>query len=468
MADELDPRLEARLREALHADGDALPLLIREQDVLRARRRRRGRRLAVPASLLGAAAMVAILVAVGALRVGEPTDVGATPSPSPSPSERPLASYEELLGLIGPGATAALQGEGKTPGGAGGAVETDLGTVLVTPTLKLAVSCLGGELTVALRANGEDFGTHRIHCSLQRPFPSTVDPFAATPAVEARVVVIAPKGMRWRIAVADPFESDPSPDPSTSQLPVFVRPSPGSGETPLTWLEVGLGSPEMETGLAVPDGTDEILVTGRCAGEGELRLEIDGVRGDYPCAAIGGEVFIPDNTWLDIRASATGSAYFAISIVARDLERVEGVAWIPPALTLEGSPVSGTAASRTAYAGCGLSWQPASGGGFVDDCGPSWQPIGAALRVAPGTTVSLSLANGWAIEDVAGSIAAQDQVLARGRNPESQPFVLRKTADGFDFQAPEPGDWSLRLTVSGGKDGDRFRVPYYARVIVTP
>ena len=123
MADELDPRLEVRLRAALHADGDALPLLIREQDVLRARRRRRGRRLAVPASLLGAAAIVAVLVATGVLGRGEPADVGATPSPSPSPSEVPLASYEELLGLIGPGASAAIQGEGETPGSVRWAVD---------------------------------------------------------------------------------------------------------------------------------------------------------------------------------------------------------------------------------------------------------------------------------------------------------------------------------------------------------
>lgn len=460
MADELDPRLEARLREALHADGDALPLLIREQDVLRARRRRRGRRLAVPASLLGAAAIVAVLVATGVLGRGEPADVGATPSPSPSPSERPLASYEDLLGLIGPGASAAIQGEGGTPGSAGEPVETDLGSVLITQTLKLAVSCLGGDLTVAIRANGEDLGTHLIHCSLQGPFASTVNPFAATPAVEARVVVIAPKGMRWRIAVADPFEGDP--------FPVTVLPSPGSGETPLVWIEVGLGSADVDTGVAVPDGTDEILVTGRCAGEGELRLEIDGVRDDYPCATIAA-IFVPDNTWLDIRASATGSAHFTVTIVARDLERIAGVVWIPPVLTLAGRDAAvADIVQATGYPGCGWSWQPASGGGFGDDCGPSWQPIAASLRVVPGTTISLSLADGWVIEDVVGAITAQDQVLPRGRNPESQPFALRRTADGFAFEAPGVGDWSLRLTVSGGKDGDRFAVPYYARIIVAP
>ena len=33
MADELDARLEARLREALRLEADSLPLLVREQDV---------------------------------------------------------------------------------------------------------------------------------------------------------------------------------------------------------------------------------------------------------------------------------------------------------------------------------------------------------------------------------------------------------------------------------------------------
>lgn len=325
MADELDPRLEARLREALHAEGDALPLRIREQDVLRARNRRRARRWGVPASLLAAAAVVAVLVATGVLGRGDPTGVGGSPSPSPAPSERPLASYEDLLAVIGPVASAALQGEGETPGDAGGSVETDLGPVLVTPTLKLAASCLGGELTVLLRADGAELGSHHVGCSLQGPFASTIDPFAATPAVEARVVVIAPKGMRWRIVVADPFTDGSSPNPSASTGPGIVRPSPGSGETPLVWFELD-ALRAIDTGVAVPDGTDEILVAGQCAGEGETTIEIDGVRAVYPCANFGPVVFVPDNTWLDIRASATGSALFAIQVSARDLERFDGAA----------------------------------------------------------------------------------------------------------------------------------------------
>lgn len=463
MADELDPRLEASLRKALHAEAESIPLLLREQDILRERRLRRGRRLAVPASLLGAAAVVAVLVATGVLGRGDPTGVGASPSPSRSPSQHPLASYEDLLSLIGPGAAAALQGEGETPSDAGEAVETDLGSVLITPSLRLAASCIGGALTVVFRTDVEELGTHRIGCSLQGPVAGSVDPFAATPAVEAHVVVIAPKGMRWRVAVADPFAGDPS----ASQGPVIERPSPGSGETPLVWMEVDV-TKDGSAGVAVPPGTDEIVITGQCAGEGELALEIDGVLASYRCDPIDRDVFVPDNTWLDIHASVTGSVLFSLQVSARDLEHVDGVAWIPPVLTLAAPQADGTAGSRAGYAGCGLTWSPKNGRGFSDDCGPSWQPVGGALNLAPGTTVALSLADGWAIEEVDGAIAIQDQVLTSGRDPEIRPLALRKTTDGFAFGAPGAGDWSIRLTITGERRGDRFQVPYYARVLAVP
>ena len=86
MADELDPRLEASLRAALHHEADQLPLLIRSEDIERARRRRGGRRFALPASLLGLAAVLAILVATGGIGRLLQGNVAASPSPLRSPN----------------------------------------------------------------------------------------------------------------------------------------------------------------------------------------------------------------------------------------------------------------------------------------------------------------------------------------------------------------------------------------------
>ena len=64
MADELDPRLEASLRAALHHEADQLPLLVRVEDIERARRQRGRRRLALPASLLAGGGFLVLCDAV--------------------------------------------------------------------------------------------------------------------------------------------------------------------------------------------------------------------------------------------------------------------------------------------------------------------------------------------------------------------------------------------------------------------
>ncbi len=199
MADELDPRLESRLRLALHAEADGLPLLVREQDVEQARRDRRNRRLAVPAALLGAAAVLAILVAGGMFSFGNPSGVGS--SPSPTATVRPLATYDELVSLLGPGDTVLAQGEDERPAGAAATVaETDLGVIPPTDRLAIAVSCLVGSIDIVLRSQGNDIGTIRSNCSI-KPYAGTYPGVTETDG-SVHLLVRASEGVRWRLVVA--------------------------------------------------------------------------------------------------------------------------------------------------------------------------------------------------------------------------------------------------------------------------
>jgi hypothetical protein len=120
------------------------------------------------------------------------------------------------------------------------------------------------------------------------------------------------------------------------------------------------------------------------------------------------------------------------------------------------------------FIGCGLSWTPKGGaGGFGDECGPSWQPIAAALRQRAGTSVSLALGGGWEITGIDASLAANDEILP-SQDPASTPLEVRRERGGYAFDVPGPGDWGVRLSVTGEQDGESFSVPYYTRVIVEP
>jgi hypothetical protein len=90
-----------------------------------------------------------------------------------------------------------------------------------------------------------------------------------------------------------------------------------------------------------------------------------------------------------------------------------------------------------------------------------------ALAQRVGTSVTLALDGGWAITDVQAEVAANAEIQPSGRSPLAQAWVVTRAADGtFALAVPAPGDWGVKLLVSGERDGDRFQVPYYARVIV--
>jgi hypothetical protein len=212
MADELDPTLEAKLRVALRSEADALPLLVRPEDVDRRRSARRRRPRAVAASLLGVAAVLAILVGTGAIGRLSPAGPGA--SPSPSQTARPLESFATLVALLSSGDTPLLQGEQASATDPGtGQGEVDLGVLPPAVHLKFALECLGGSLDIVIRHGDTDLGTHHTDCAL-RPFVvQTPDPtlFGHAPYDGTEhVFVRAAGGVRWRIVVAATLEPGPS------------------------------------------------------------------------------------------------------------------------------------------------------------------------------------------------------------------------------------------------------------------
>ena len=202
MADELDARLEARLREALRLEADSLPLLVREQDVAAALRRRRVRRWGTPVSVVAATAIVALLIAGGGAAL---LGLGGAPSPSPSPAPPPLASYEQLLDLVGSSSTALLRGELVEAGPE--AAETDLGTLPMADSLAVGISCLGGSIDLVVVRGSTVVGTSQAGCSL-RPYVMQI-PTRAPQQGSAlfdgteHVFVRSPAGVRWRVVIAD-------------------------------------------------------------------------------------------------------------------------------------------------------------------------------------------------------------------------------------------------------------------------
>jgi len=201
MTDELDPRLEQQLRDALHHEADALPLLVRTEDVQRSRQRRSRRRLAIPASLLAAAAVVVVVVASGVLTRFGNGDVAVTPSATAATTERPLVGYDRLAAMLG-GATPDLRGEHPAADPAGTPVTVELGTLRAPGTVHYAIDCVGGYVTVTFDDGGGNSGTVRVNCARQ-PYtseaPGSPDPL--------RVKVTSEAAVRWRIVMIATVEA---------------------------------------------------------------------------------------------------------------------------------------------------------------------------------------------------------------------------------------------------------------------
>jgi hypothetical protein len=389
-------------------------------------------------------------------------------SPQPSAAGFVLDSFAELERALLEGTNRQQilgRAELTDPVDVTGVLTTTIATIPATQFLNVALSCSGGDFGIyvlpagidAARTDQRMFGLES-QCSDHSRLITDGNTYDAP----VEVVIQTTGPVAWRTVVGGwpPASARPTAPPPAGRQ---------EGETRLVQIDVQAGAPEKERTATIPAGTDVLYLTAPCAGEGTLEIEIDGVAASYACGAIGIETFIPDaSNQLIVRAGATGTAAFAVRVGAVDWEAARPGAWRPPTLRLSGpDQTAGDIVTLTAFPGCGWSWQPRDGGGSSTDCGPSWQPMAARLSQDPGTQVILRLGGGWTITDIAVDIARNQDILASGRAPSSQPWTVRAAGnEPFVMDVPSPGDWGVRLLVSGERNGDRFQVPYYARIVV--
>jgi len=472
MADELDPRLEARLRDALRAEADALPLTVSEGDVLRERDRRRHRRWALPASLLGAAAVVTLLVVGGALWRATPDEVAASlaPSPSPSASPRPLATYDELARILDESLvvpwTVAAQGEGPAADAGDGKITTVLGTVGVYQFIDYALDCTGGDIEIRVMSGDTAGFGYKGACD-QHPILITDGAGSADP--DSRVEVVATKDVRWRVIVEEsaPASGEPSVPPS---VPPSLPPVPALGfDSTLRGALRGSAGPSDVTTIDAPIAPGStIAIAFACAGGGLVHLTVDGVAEDAACVASNILEFVPgggDRSVVMISADQD---------VLLDLEfrsytpAQKGESFTPPVATL--SSGSGT---TTGVKACGGALTLPGGQGQWDDCSPKWLaiPEARALHVPVNGAIAATLPDGWTITDVTATYVPNADTLPPPTGADGA--LLGSSAGGgpagFTIPAPPTGDWAVRAVISGkAGDGTLISFPYIFRVMVGP
>jgi hypothetical protein len=242
MADELDPRLEARLRDALHHEADALPFTLTMSDLEATRRERRSvvARLRLPGSILAAAAAIVILVvAVTAWRT---TPQVGMETASPNPDAAGLESYEELGARLPTEGGQVVLAQGEDLVGAAtdsGLRETVIGTIPASEYVDVVFDCRGRSLSFSLRGDpdGEPGGARPCD---QEPAVFTIPGLD----IPSEVVVIAPAGAIWRVVVgvttAD--HGSASPAPSSAVLPSPDDCVPLSGDALARNLKLDNGS----------------------------------------------------------------------------------------------------------------------------------------------------------------------------------------------------------------------------------
>jgi hypothetical protein len=195
MAEQLDPRLEARLRAALHADADALPFTIsgaevRRRATVRARARSR-QRLTLLSAAAAAVIAVAGVAAFNALRTQDRTA---------GPGLADLPSYEALL--------TAGQGFPELARSESGAIAQDgqwqVGVPAGHGAIEVVVACSGRDASVSTSADGAPIRiVAGVTCDGQPVFLNNAGGGAFASAASPAVVVTARAGTAFRLVVLD-------------------------------------------------------------------------------------------------------------------------------------------------------------------------------------------------------------------------------------------------------------------------
>jgi hypothetical protein len=317
MADELDPRLEARLRDVLRHEAETLPFTLTLAEVEAAGRARHApiARLRVPVALLASAAAVAIVV--GGLIAWRGATLPPVGTESPNPLAGELESYEELaagISLI----DGLVIARGEELEGAPDGGERVIGTIPANAYVDIVFDCRGGGIEVGLRLDGEDGGR------MSKPCDEAAEGFSSPGFARdgAEVFVRADPGTVWRLVVGGGTPSGPTPRPaSLSALPSFEEiAAVASGFTEVARAE---GDAQAE------DTVVEILILGdlwnlelawACIGDGLL---VVGDTGSASKSSIGcgdGEPSASTMTLLDTAAERPTDAALVATVPA-------GVAW---------------------------------------------------------------------------------------------------------------------------------------------
>jgi len=316
MADELDPRLEQQLRDALHHEADALPFLVRAEDIDRARRARSRRRLAIPASLLAAAAVVVVVVATVVFGRFGNGDIAATPSASVAATEVRLVGYEMLTAMLGV-TKADLQGEHPVADPAGTPVTVELGTVSAPATVGYAIDCLGGHVTLTFDDGAGNPSTMQADCATQ-PYtamaPGSQDPYrvsvTADPAVRWRIVMVAvaaPSPAPFHLATYEELEASLA---ESSIMPVILR-----GEHPVA--ETGTESVTTDLGPVGNVGFEDFAYS--CTGGS---IKIDKVAGDIVLNGMGTECSDNIELYTDATDTVDPAAHIVVTASPQVIWRV--------------------------------------------------------------------------------------------------------------------------------------------------
>ncbi len=325
MADELDPRTEARLRDTLRHEAETLPFTLTLANVEAARRARRSpmARLRVPVALLASAAAVVIVVGGLVSWRGAVLPPGGTESASPNPLASELKSYEELAAGIGI-INGKVIGQGEELEGAPDAGEVVIGTIAANSYLDYVVDCRGGLIQVGVRLGDTPGGSVGTHCD------DAVTTTFNTPGFDvdgAVVWVKADPGTVWRMVVAGLPDGEPSGPPVEPSFPAGLAPYEELAAVALSTREVARAEGSAEPSDAVVEIARlgdlwNLEIALACTGPGPIEIRATGTSDDesgstFGCGSRAGSTLV---TALDTAAERAPDAALVARVPA-------GTAW---------------------------------------------------------------------------------------------------------------------------------------------